>query len=301
MIPIRPPLAMALALCLPGAGHLYAGWPTHAVVFAALFPATLAGLCVATATEALSVGLFVPLVILLPLVLQVAAAIDAGRKASTPVLAPHRVSNRAVVVGFALGSVAVSLFTMVALERTTLSLRRMSSATMTPSLLVGDYVVLRRPAFMSPIAQDDLLEFRFPRDRRFIYLQRVVATGGDSLILSAGAPPTLDGEALDWADEEPGRWQAPDCTFQEGRLVVETSEDGRSHGVLAGEDPRPGQALEVPRDAFFVANDNRTYRGDSRQFGPIAASEVSGQVVGIGFSWDPCAGRARLERVGDLD
>ncbi|MEM6925867.1 MAG: S26 family signal peptidase, partial [Myxococcota bacterium] len=225
MIPIRPPLAMVLALFLPGAGHLYAGWPRRAVLFAALLPATLVLLCVATATRALSVSAFVPLVFVVPIVLQVIAAVDAGRRASTPILAPNRVSNRGVVVGFALGSLAVTLFTAMVLEGTTLSARRMSSATMTPSLLVGDYVVVRRPAFITAIAQGDILEFRFPRDPRFTYLQRVMGTGNQLVSFEAPdpkTPPSVDGLDRLWSRAQAESWQSADCTVRAGEVVDET-------------------------------------------------------------------------------
>ncbi len=303
MIPIRPPLAMLLALFLPGAGHLYAGWPRHALGFAAVLPLSLVVLCVATATEVLSVAAFVPLICLVPITIQVAAAIDAGRRARTPVLAPHRISNRGVVVGFALASFAVTLFTVVALEGTTLSARRMSSATMTPSLLVGDYVVLRRSAFVPEIVAGDILEFRFPRDRRFTYLQRVVATGGQVLSMDATSPPVVDGVASEWSERRSEPWLSADCSLQDGTAVKETAgaeEAARTYGVLVAE-PGPSEDVVVPDGALFVANDNRTYRTDSRSFGSIGRDEVSGQVLGIGFSWDPCAGSVRLDRVGSLD
>jgi len=299
MIPIRPPLAMVLGLLLPGAGHLYAGWPRRAVLFAALLPAVLIALCLAAATGVLPVAAFVPSILVVPAVLQIAAAIDAGRKARSPVLAPHRISNRAVVVGFALASLAVTLFTCVALEQTTLSARRMSSATMTPSLLVGDYVVLRRPAFMGPLAPGDVLEFRFPRDPRFTYLQRVVGLPGQSIELAAGTAPRIDGQASRWTVGEPARWRAADCTLQEGTRVEETLGEV-THGVLLASEASPAVQRELSDDELFVVNDNRGYRTDSRKWGPLERSAVSGQVLGIGFSWDPCAGRARLERVGAL-
>ena len=299
MIPIRPPLAMVLGLFLPGTGHLYAGWPRRALMFAAAPPLAFVVLTVATATEALSVSLFVPLVCLVPIALQIGASIDAGRKASTPILAPHRVSNRGVVVAFALVSFAASLFTVMTLEATTLSARRMSSATMTPNLLAGDYVVLRRPAFMSEPVPGDVLEFRFPRDRRFTYLQRVLATGGQLVALKPGKPPVVDDIEAAWNNVTQDHWQSADCTLQRGTTAIEESPPKPSHAILVPT-AHEGTAQDavLSEGTLFMANDNRTYRGDSRKFGAIATSEVSGQVLAIGFSWDPCAGRARLERVG---
>ncbi|MEN0064110.1 MAG: signal peptidase I [Myxococcota bacterium] len=298
MIPIRPPLAMALALFIPGAGHLYAGWPRHALLLAVSVPSVLLMLSVATALEMLSISLFVPLVCLIPSALQIGAAVDAGRKARTPILAPNRISNRAFVVVFALVSLAATLFTSIGIERTTLSARRMSSATMTPNLLVGDYVILRRPWFMSTPAPGDILEFRFPRDRRFTYLQRVLAVGGQTLQFD-GTPPVIDDVAGAWTEERAVDWLAADCALQPGEQVVERLETA-AYSVLLPTEPEVGVDLSVPDSTVYVVNDNRRYRGDSRKFGPVERSEVSGQVLGIGFSWDACAGSVRLDRVGAL-
>lgn len=299
MIPIRPPLAMLLGLFLPGAGHLYAGWPRRAVLFGALVPLSLLVLSVATAAQLLSVAAFVPFVCLVPLTIQIVAAIDAGNKARTPILAPYRMSNRAIVVGFALGSLAFTLITSIAIERTVLSARRMSSATMTPSLVLGDYVLLRRNAFAGTPSPGAVVEYTSPTDDRFTYLVRVTATSDQQLSLGSGSAPVVDGLPQPWTERTSVSWRAADCSMQDGERVTEDT-NGTRHHVLLAREPEANLDIDIPEGKLFVTNDNRSYRADSRKWGPVPWAGVSGEVLGIAFSWDPCAGRARVERVGAL-
>jgi signal peptidase I len=55
-----------------------------------------------------------------------------------------------------------------------------------------------------------------------------------------------------------------------------------SETYLSKTDPRPFSMTEpVPPDTYFVMGDNRRWTRDSRGYGPIAASDIIGEVVNI--------------------
>jgi len=136
------------------------------------------------------------------------------------------------------------------------------SGSMTPTVRVGDHVVVNKAAFGLRVpfthlrvidgeapARGDVVVLESPDDG-IVLLKRVVAVPGDSV------------------------------RVRRGRVVVEGVE-AADFGVLnEGTGPDLGP-LEVPPDQFLMMGDNRGNSRDGRMFGLVRREAVLGRVVGV--------------------
>ena len=155
-----------------------------------------------------------------------------------------------------------------------------ASGSMEPTILIGDQVLVR-PLTGAP-SRGDLVQHRYPIDPKQSFLKRVVAVGGDRVrlrnkqLIVNGTPvdePYVvhrTGFVDDFRDNFPAE---PNMT-----LRGNWAEELRAHTVN-GE-------LVVPPGKFFVLGDNRDESLDSRYFGFLDRSEITGKPVLIYFSAD---------------
>jgi signal peptidase I len=120
---------------------------------------------------------------------------------------------------------------------------------MEPTLHHGDVVVVsRRPPAMADIARGDLVVFRWhghgPRT-----LKRVVGLGGDVLVVRDAV------------------------LFVNGERVAEPYVD---HTLIDG---YYSSTFTVPEGSVFVLGDNRGNSLDSRDYGPVDGSDLTGRVL----------------------
>jgi len=183
------------------------------------------------------------------------------------------------------------------------------TSSMEATLLVGDFLFVnkalygaeipgtrtRLPAIREPKV-GDVVVFRPPHDRNRVYVKRVVGAGGDTLemrlkdLYRNGVPQeepyarNLDrrGDAY-----HPGmRWQSDYLAAAEPGWTYAPSRDNWG-------------PLVVPRGKLFVLGDNRDNSEDSRYWGFIDESDVSGKPWFVYLSLrkqDPSR-RGLLERI----
>jgi len=160
------------------------------------------------------------------------------------------------------------------------------SASMTPTIMRGDYVMAELCAFVDhPPTRGDLVIFRIPAGNEN-YVKRIVALPGDRVQLRAGIL-YLNDTAVQ--RERVGDYRLPDSgetlaeyreTLLGGRayMIVETSDDG----------PRDNtDAVLVPSGSVFVIGDNRDRSQDSRDFGPVPFDRLEDEPFLIYWSRDP--------------
>jgi signal peptidase I len=159
-----------------------------------------------------------------------------------------------------------------------------SSASMAPTLQVGDLVVVdENPNDFSPLKADEIVVFRTPPAARRDcatddgdLVKRVAATGGQS-IRSQGD--------LVWVKNPGGKWKRlPESYFRDN-----------------GEDTPLGEPIipyTVPKNDLYVLGDNRPISCDSRVWGPLPDRDVIGKVVLVctSNSADVCK---QLGKLGD--
>ncbi len=267
---------VVLSLISPGAGHVLLGAFRRGVLWA-FGPAVLALAAMLVVPSpilalAISVGI-VSLTIL-------AAAVDAAR------VSANRPPWKVLVLALAGFLVATQAFRVFVAEPIGLRFRAhdaqaftMPSASMMPTLQVGDYILTDKSIYRSrPPQRGDIVVFKYPGDDKRDFVKRIVALSGERVLIR-GRQVLIDDAPM----------PEPYVMFADSR-----AQDGGEHcGYAYGCEPTP-----VPADAYFVMGDNRDNSQDSRYFGFINRDRILGRVSMIYWSWDGDRHWARFDRVG---
>jgi len=198
---------------------------------------------------------------------------------------------------------------VVALFMMTFSVQpfRIPSASMEPTLLVGDFLLVDKeistsqfPAYAPAgfIHRGDLIVFHYTLDPNKHLVKRVVGLPGEQLRLRDGHV-FLSGRAL----TEPYavfRATAPDSYRDDFPRVdrADPAVDSRwwiqMHSLVVNGE------LTIPPDSYFVLGDNRDDSEDSRYWGLVPRAAIVGKPILIYFSMNEPAGSllhfARWER-----
>jgi signal peptidase I len=121
------------------------------------------------------------------------------------------------------------------------------------------------------VARGDILVFwRIESGRRYDFIWRVVALPGDEVI-SIGREIRVNGRPL---PQEFLRKDGEQSIFREinGALQYEVAWSDAAPGATLSE-----RSFSVPAEHVFVVGDNRSDARDSRYFGPVPFSTVSGR------------------------
>jgi signal peptidase I len=130
---------------------------------------------------------------------------------------------------------------------------RVDGASMEPTLLSGEYVIVNRISYKLGTPQrGDIIVFHFPRDPREEYIKRVIGLPGDDVEVKDGKV-YVNGQALD-----------------ESYLKVQTNYPG---------------SWRVPEGQLFVLGDNRNNSSDSHDWGTVPMNYVVGKAVLV--YWPP--------------
>lgn len=139
---------------------------------------------------------------------------------------------------------AAAALTLVALC-STFTVRYIPSAAMAPTLDVSDRALVDRLSFrLTGLDRGDVLVLRVPGSS-YTTVDRVIGLAGDTIACADGHV-VRNGVPLD----EPYTHGTTDCT-----------------------------PLTVPDDALYVLGDNRDAARDSRHYGPVPTSTVTGRVL----------------------
>ena len=188
------------------------------------------------------------------------------------------------------------------------------SASMEPTLLEGDYIIVSKYAYgysrhsapFSPPVFDgrvmeseprrgDIVVFKLPRDGRTDYIKRLVGLPGDRIQVREGRL-FVNGEAVKRQDAGQGRIETPFGFERPVQRYRETLPGARNSFVTNdlgpdGEVDSTGVYI-VPRGHYFMMGDNRDNSVDSRyppEFGVgyVPAENLVGKAELILFSWHP--------------
>jgi len=130
---------------------------------------------------------------------------------------------------------------------------RVDGASMEPTLLSGEYVVVSRLSYrLGSPESGDIIVFHFPRNPEEEYIKRVIGLPGDEVEVKSGSV-YVNGELL-----------------EESYLRVTTRYNG---------------AWKVPEGQLFVLGDNRNNSSDSHSWGSVPLEYVVGKAVLI--YWPP--------------
>jgi len=131
---------------------------------------------------------------------------------------------------------------------------------MAPTLPVGSHVLAR---LTDDVAVSDIIVFRYPLDPKYVYVQRILARGGDTVEIR---------------DKK---------VIVNGHEVTEPYASHDDYMVYPRRDdlPEPYRSRDqygpsrVPPDSFFVLGDNREHSFDSRYWGAVPRANVVGRII----------------------
>jgi signal peptidase I len=272
-------VAVALSLALVGLGQMYNGQLRKGVV---LFLLAYAAPCLLFLISGRSLRpAFFALLIALCVTIQIAAAIDAWRHARSigSHFRPARYHRFSVYLfTYLLFGLLLSGALSNYVKDNVVQAFKLPSASMEPTLLIGDHILVDKAA--STFARGDLVVFEFPPDAGKAhprdYIKRIVG---------------LPGEVIEIRNKQ---------LFVNGRQLEEPYSVHREAATLAAASgPRDFFGpVTVPDDSYFVLGDNRDRSYDSRFWGFVQREKLYGRVVSIYWSWNRRQAKVRWERIG---
>jgi signal peptidase I len=181
---------------------------------------------------------------------------------------------------------------------------RIPSASMEPTLLVGDFLLVNKevstgrfPALAPAnlIQRGDLIVFHYPVDPALHLVKRVIGLPGDHIRLIDGHV-LIDGHAL----SEPYAFYRPSAAesyrddfprMDHADPAVDSRWWVQMHSLV-----RNGE-LTIPPDSYFVLGDNRNNSDDSRYWGLVPRAAIVGKPFVIYFSLkEPAVSLTKLAR-----
>lgn len=274
-------IAGLFTLIRPGLGQIYNGQARKGITVLLLFPLLL--LVAPLALDASNVILSFLSIIAIGIgffVYAISDAIITARRLSIE-YAPHKFNKTIVYIGIIVTFLIAEhwIFGIISpeyIKQNYLQAYKIPSASMLPTLLVGDCILVdRRPAARNP-KRGDLIVFEYPVDPRKDFIKRIVAVGGDTILIK---------------DKE---------LFVNGTLLIEPyviHDDTRT--LTAAQSPRDNFGpVNVPNGSFFVMGDNRDHSYDSQFWGFVEQSRIKGIAKGIYWSRDNDKGVIRFDRIG---
>jgi signal peptidase I len=150
------------------------------------------------------------------------------------------------------------------------------TASMEPTIFVGDHVFVLRPIFDGAISRGDVIAIRYPVDPRQSFLKRVVGLPGDRLKL-VNKNLWINGKqvsepyakhATGYVDPYRDNFPSAEPTFNLEPAAI----------AMLHQNVRNGE-LVVPPGEYFVLGDNRDESLDSRYWGFASEADYLGRPV----------------------
>jgi|SRR5580658_6008625 signal peptidase I len=274
-----PVVAAVLSLLMPGLGHIYARRTLRGLAWLGVPPLVFGPVFVISMHMGAKPFLvFVAIGLLAALGLRIAVIFDTAWTIRRHPEPPAPIATTVLAAAFIL---AASGAVSPALRRFVVEAEKMPSASMVPTLVIGDHVFVDK--LRSP-GRGDLLVFPFPEHPAQDFLKRVVGMPGDRLEFRDGhpiingveVPSCLVGQASYGGDAPSGR--------HEGKVYLERL-GGHAHLAFydetSGYRPSHQGPYVVKADEVFIIGDNRWNSHDSRmwwqgQGGGVSIATVKG-------------------------
>lgn len=209
-----------------------------------------------------------------------------------------RISNKSIVREYA-EAIIIAVLLALFIRSFVFQAFKIPSGSMLSTLQIGDHLLVNKFIYgvkvpmsgkilipwKSP-TRDDIVVFRFPKDRSIDYIKRVVGVAGDSIEIK-DKQLYINGKAIN----------NPHIQFTNNNIM------------RAGAGPRDNMGpVKVPEGKLFVMGDNRDNSYDSRFWGFVPLNDVLGKAFILYWSWDlekPLMSIDRLtsvrwSRIGDI-
>ena len=174
---------------------------------------------------------------------------------------------------------------------------RIPSASMMPTLLEGDFILvnkydygIRLPVLNLKVIErgfpqrGDIVVFRYPENPSIPYIKRIIGLPGD-VVEYRDKHVYINGEEM--RQEQAGAGAAPvPGIFGDGPSHRVEGRGAMSHDILV--DPRrsgPESRWAIPDGHYFVMGDNRDNSRDSREWGLVPDGNLIGRAFFIWMNW----------------
>ena len=300
-----PLVAMSLSMLCCGLGQIYCGEAGRGLILLSL-SLLLGPIVVATALSATSTGMLVLLLTSLAAVLGVSlwSIVDARRRARSlrgTEFVPRDYNRPAVYVLLAMTGVPYALGLALFLRANVVEAFKIPSASMVPTLVPGDRVLVTKLGIADrTLSRGEVVVFRNPQNRGQNYIKRVIGLPGETVEIRDGRV-FVNGKPLPM-EAAPAPSDEPSAEKSSGAgLKIERAE-GAAYAVLDDpgeqEGPRDSPPVTVPLWCYYVLGDHRSRSVDSREFGPVAHSEIVGVLSYLywpGDRWSRFGPASRLQ------
>ena len=190
---------------------------------------------------------------------------------------------------------------------------RIPSASMMPTLLIGDFILvnkfdygIRLPVINKLVIgnntpqRGDIVVFRYPEDPSIPFIKRVVGLPGDHVQYRN---KTIYINGIEQVQTSNGAYKAVGAGMMaEGDLWFTEKFDDNTHDILISALGRASSGFEttVPEGQYFVLGDNRDTSRDSRYWGFGPDENLVGRAFYIRMNWDTKNGGIGWSRIGTI-
>jgi signal peptidase I len=179
---------------------------------------------------------------------------------------------------------------------------RMSTGSMIPSILPGDFIMTDRRIDHSAenhgLQRGELVVFKYPKDKEKHFIKRVIGLPGDEIEIK-GLELFVNGEKRTSQEVSyPEEKQAEN--IKKGTTAFYEASDSGTYIVYYHEGTaRKDLIVTVPEGCCFILGDNRDNSLDSRHWGMVPLIDVVARAKLVYFSVNP-EGGIRWGRIGKL-
>lgn len=186
------------------------------------------------------------------------------------------------------------------------------SASMTPTLPVGNFILVNQTAFgiKNPITNStliatgepkrgDIIIFHYPVNPGVDFIKRVIGVPGD-VISYKDKKLTINGIPAKYTNCKDN--QVNSYNGNTANTICTESFDGSSHQIdnIASAPSANFTNLVVPKGMYFVMGDNRDNSEDSRYWGFVPEKNVVGNASLVWFSWNSLNHSVRWNEIGKV-
>lgn len=188
---------------------------------------------------------------------------------------------------------------------------RIPSASMMPTLLIGDFILVNKFAYgirlpvintkiieVSAPERGDVAVFRYPKDPSTDYIKRVIGLPGDR-ISYYNKQVYVNGKAMDQTNSAIYQGVGSGLGMS-GNIIRQENLDAIAHNILI-DNNRPvldGDFI-VPDGQYFVMGDNRDNSNDSRFWGTVPEANLVGKAFMVWMNWDSANDGVAWARIGN--
>ncbi len=176
---------------------------------------------------------------------------------------------------------------------------RIPSASMMPTLLIGDFILvnkydygIRLPVLNNLLISNktpergDIVVFRYPEDPSIPFIKRVVGIPGDQVEYRN---KVIYINGIEQVQTSKGDYKGVGAgVTADGDLWLSETFEDNAHEILVTGSSRSGSGFEVtvPEGNYFVLGDNRDNSRDSRYWGFVPDENLIGRAFYIWMNWD---------------